>query len=97
MPYRNIFIANQATLRLKNSQLQVDNGDGLHTFPIEDIRSIVIDNPYTTLTVKLISELADEGVCVIIYNEKQYESMQILLGDFVQSDMPVSYEQLTLL
>ena len=40
MPYRNIFIANQATMRLKNSQLQVDNGDGLYTFPIEDIRSI---------------------------------------------------------
>lgn len=37
------------------------------------------------------------SVRLLTITEKQYESMQILLGDFVQSDIPVSYEQLTLL
>jgi len=27
----------------------------------------------------------------------QYESMQILLGEYMQSDIPVAYKQLTLL
>lgn len=37
------------------------------------------------------------SIRLLTITEKQYESMQILLGDFKQSDMPVSYEQLTLL
>ena len=45
MAYRNIFIANEAKLKLKNNQLIVFNGEEL-SFPIEDIRSIVVDNPY---------------------------------------------------
>ena len=49
MAYRNIFITNEARLKLKNNQLIVFNGEEL-SFPIEDIRSIVIDNPYTSLT-----------------------------------------------
>lgn len=80
MAYRNIFIANEAKLKLKNNQLIVFNGEEL-SFPIEDIRSIVVDNPYTSLMI----------------TEKQYESMQILLGEYIQSDIPVAYEQLTLL
>jgi len=37
------------------------------------------------------------SVRLLTITERQYESMQILLGEFLQSDMPVSYEQLTLL
>ena len=65
MAYRNIFISNEARLRLRNKQLIVDNGEEL-SFPIEDIRSIVIDNPYTTLSAKLLSKLSEYGVCVIV-------------------------------
>ena len=37
MAYRNIFISNEARLRLRNKQLIVDNGEEL-SFPIEDIQ-----------------------------------------------------------
>lgn len=37
------------------------------------------------------------SVRLLTITEKQYESMEILLGEFIQSDIPVSYEQLTLL
>lgn len=37
------------------------------------------------------------SVRMLIITEKQYESMQILLGEYKQSDIPVAYEQLTLL
>lgn len=63
MAYRNIFISNEASLRLRNKQLIVDNG----------------------------------SVRLLTITEKQYESMQILLGEFKQSDTQVAYEQLTLL
>lgn len=63
MAYRNIFISNEARLRLRNKQLIVDNG----------------------------------SVRLLTITEKQYESMQILLEEFKQSDTQVAYEQLTLL
>lgn len=37
------------------------------------------------------------SVRLLTITEKQYESMQILLGEYIQSDNPVAYEQLTLL
>lgn len=37
------------------------------------------------------------SIRLLTITEKQYESMQILLGEFKQADTPVSYEQLTLL
>lgn len=77
MSYRNIFIANEAKLKLKNKQLIVFNGEEI-SFPIEDIRSIVIDNPYTSLTGKLIAKLADEGICLIICDDKHIPSCELL-------------------
>lgn len=44
------------------------------------------------------SNLPPNGsVRLLTITEKQYESMQILLGEFKQADVPVAYEQLTLL
>ncbi len=77
MAYRNIFIANEAKLKLKNNQLIVFNGEQL-SFPIEDIRSIVVDNPYTSLTGKLITQLAADGVCLIICDDKHIPSCELL-------------------
>lgn len=77
MSYRNIFIANEAKLKLKNKQLIVFNGEEI-SFPIEDIRSIVVDNPYTSLTSKLIAKLAGEGICLIICDDKHIPSCELL-------------------
>lgn len=77
MSYRNIFIANEAKLKLKNKQLIVFNGEEI-SFHIEDIRSIVVDNPYTSLTSKLIAKLADEGICLIICDDKHIPSCELL-------------------
>lgn len=77
MPYRNIFIANKASLKLKNNQLIVFNGDEL-SFPVEDIKSIVIDNEQTTVSARLISFLAENGVCLIICDNKHMPVSQLL-------------------
>lgn len=79
MAYRNIFVANANRLSLKNNQLVVRGDDGKElTFPTEDIRSLLIDNAYTTLTARLITKLTDDGVCVIVCNEKHTPSALLM-------------------
>ena len=48
--------------------------------------------------VEFRKNIPDNGsIRLLVITEKQYENMSILLGNFVQADLPVSYEQLTLL
>lgn len=85
MPYRNIFIANEAKMRLKNNQLIVFNGNEF-SFPIEDIKSIVVDNPRTTLSAKLVSYLSEQGVCLIFCDEKHTPSASLVpIGSYCRS------------
>ncbi|MCD7871911.1 MAG: type II CRISPR-associated endonuclease Cas1 [Clostridiales bacterium] len=77
MPYRNIFITNKASLKLKNNQLVVLNGEEF-SFPVEDIKSIVLDNELTTLSARLISFLAESGVCLIVCGSKHMPSAQLI-------------------
>lgn len=78
MPYRNIFIANRASLRIKNGQLIITNDEDTFSFPTEDIRSVVIDNTLSTISVGAINKLAEDGVCVIVCNEKHMPSCKLL-------------------
>lgn len=92
MAYRNIFIANEARLKLKNDQLVVFNGEEL-SFPIEDIRSIIVDNPYTSLTGKLITKLAGEGVCVIICDDRHIPSCELLpIGSYCRMNKRINVQ-----
>lgn len=77
MAYRNIYISNNSSLRLKNNQLIVNNGEEF-SFPIEDIRSILIDNDNTVLSSRLISRLAEDGVCLILCGNKHLPSACLL-------------------
>lgn len=92
MAYRNIFIANKSSLKLRSNQLIVNNGVE-YSFHIEDIRSIVIDNCYSTLTGKLLSKLADNGVCVIICDEKHTPSAELLpIGAYCRMNKRISLQ-----
>lgn len=77
MAYRNIFVANKSKIKLSNNQIIVNNGEEF-SFPIEDIRSILIDDCFSTLSGRLISSLADNAVCLIICDEKHMPSAQLL-------------------
>lgn len=41
MPYRNIFVANETVLKLRNRQLVADNGE-IFTFPIEEFANVLL-------------------------------------------------------
>ena len=77
MVYRNIYIANPARIRFKMNQLEVDNGEVL-TFPIEDICCVLVDNEQTVLSARLISSLAENGVCLIIADNKHMPVAQLV-------------------
>lgn len=67
MGYRHIMISSADTLRVRTNQLVIDD---LHKVPIEDIDSVLIENPRTNITAYLLQKLADEGVCVFFCDEK---------------------------
>ncbi|MBQ6265625.1 MAG: type II CRISPR-associated endonuclease Cas1 [Clostridia bacterium] len=69
MAYRNIFIANTARLTTKNEQLVVDNGETF-SFPVEDIRCVMVEDYRSTLSTALISKFANAGVTLLICDEK---------------------------
>ena len=69
MAYRNIFIANTATLSTKNEQLIIDNGE-VFSFPIEDLRCVLIDDYRSTVSASVLSKFAEAGVAVLVCNSK---------------------------
>lgn len=69
MAYRNIFIANVSKLSTKNEQLIVDNGETF-SFPIEDIRCVMVDDYRSTISASLISKFAEAGVTLLVCNSK---------------------------
>lgn len=77
MAYRNIFIANESKLKLSDNQLVV-SGNGEYSFPLEDIRCVLIENDKTVLSVKLISALAEYGVCLITCDGKHLPCATLL-------------------
>lgn len=76
MAYKNLFIANTARMSTKNEQLIVDNGE-VFSFPIEDIRCVLIEDNRSTLSTSLISKFAEAGVTVLICNEKHIPTAAI--------------------
>lgn len=60
----------------KNEQLIVDNGE-VFSFPIEDIRCVLIEDNRSTLSTSLISKFAEVGVTVLICNEKHIPTAAI--------------------
>lgn len=77
MPYRNLFVTNETTLRLRKGQLVADNGE-VFTFPVEDIRCVVIDSDRSTLSAQLIAFLAENNVCLLICNRSHLPVAQLL-------------------
>ena len=70
---RTLLFTSPVYLSMKNGQLVVcfkDTPDEKHTFPIEDIGYVIIDNPMVSITMPLINALADNNVALIFCNEK---------------------------
>lgn len=58
-------IQNPAKLNLSKGQLRLDNDDGEHTLPIEDITALILESPQITLSAALLSHCQEYGVTII--------------------------------
>lgn len=69
MAYRNLMIASNAQLKIKNEQLLITT-DTTHSVPIEDINSVLVENHQSTITIATLAKLAQDGVTIFVCDEK---------------------------
>lgn len=65
---RALFFANPYHLSLKNNQMIIVSKDDVKTtksVPIEDVGTVVLENPQSTITLPLLNALSDNNVAVI--------------------------------
>ncbi|MED9969483.1 MAG: hypothetical protein UFA98_05665 [Ruminococcus sp.] len=84
MGYRVLFLANPVKLSVKKEQLMIDNGE-VTRVPLEDIECIVCDTPQLNITARLL-----------VITEKQYEKMELIIGNLVKEEEHASFEQLSI-
>ena len=71
MSNRVINIENPYHLSLKNNQLILrdkSEDDREHSIPVEDMACLVLEHPNTSITLKILQELAEHNVSVIVCN-----------------------------
>ncbi len=69
MAYRNLMIASNAQLKIKNEQLLITTNT-THSIPIEDINSVLIENHQSTITIATLAKLVQNGVAIFVCDEK---------------------------
>lgn len=63
--YQQIMIDSRVKIYQRNNQLCVDNGE-IHHFPIEDIDTLAIANQESSITVRCLDALVENGSSVLI-------------------------------
>lgn len=79
MGFRQIYIKLAKELRLKNNNLKivkVDNSEII--LPLEDISSILLEDPKTIITARLLTELAKSSISLTLCDEKYFPTAQVL-------------------
>lgn len=88
---RTLVFTNPLQLSLKNAQLVVRAKDveaELRTIPIEDVGMVILENQMLSVTMPLLNELIDAGVCVVLCDAKgmPHAILQNLDGNNLQGE-----------
>lgn len=80
MPSDTLFFTNPYHLSLKLKQLVItDKASGTETTrPIEDMKYVILEHPYITITQQAVQTLADNNVAVIFCNQNFMPSSMLL-------------------
>lgn len=80
MPSDTLFFSNPFHLSLKLKQLVItDKASGTETTrPIEDMKYVILEHPYITITQQAVQTLADNNVAVIFCNQNFMPSSMLL-------------------
>lgn len=77
MEFRNIFIENPASLRIRNHQLLICQEQEI-AVPLEDICSILLESLQINVTAAVMTQMASCGITVFFCDEKHLPCAQIL-------------------
>ncbi len=78
MSFRQVIIRKSETIRLETNNLVVINKKEIKV-PLEDIFIILIEDPNTVITTRVISKCAEYRIAIIVCNEK-YQPCSIITG-----------------
>lgn len=76
MEFRNVIISNPAKLFIKHNQLVVEQKEQV-AIPIEDICTLMLESPHTTISAHALNTLAVAGVTVLFCDERHLPSAQL--------------------
>ena len=71
MSWRVVVARKDAHLSLRLGRLFIDGKDSSESVPIEDIDTLLVENDRTSLSVKLLVTLAENGVSVLLSDKQQ--------------------------
>lgn len=78
MGFRQLYIKTAKHLKLNNGNIEIIKEDDNITLPLEDINTIFLEDPNTTITSRLLSSLSEYGISMIICNHTYLPSTHIL-------------------
>lgn len=78
MAWRGVHISRPARLKLRDRQLVVAQDDGEVSLAIEDIAWLILDTPQVSVTGSLLSALAENGVALIVPDDKHHPAGVLL-------------------
>lgn len=79
MAFRNIYVQTDAHIKVKNEQLLIQNENGEHTVPLEDINSICLESLRTSITTYTLYKIIEHDIILYVCDSKHLPS-GILIG-----------------
>lgn len=71
MSWRHLIITNKGRLSVERSQLKITQEDGEKKIPLEDICSVLIEEPAVVITSVALSKMAEHKIALYTCDEKK--------------------------
>ncbi|MBQ7647312.1 MAG: type II CRISPR-associated endonuclease Cas1 [Clostridia bacterium] len=94
--FRTVTVYSGEKISVDQNRMVVSGESGDQFIPIEDVYSLVIDNPRTLLTVPVITRLTSSGAHIILCDEKHMPSSVILPHSLHYHPLTVLRKQLSM-
>lgn len=77
MGYRQVIVKKSEKIHFKDNQLVIEKENNNYKVPLEDINYVLIEDPTTIITTRLLAEFGKNAISLIVCDEK-YEPTSIM-------------------
>lgn len=78
MGFRQLYIRTAKKIKLRNEQLVIVKEEEEIALPLEDLSTILLEDPNTVITARCLTKMSEYGVSMVLCNESYMPSTQIL-------------------